>query len=150
MQKLIWIENNPIFCKESGAIDIENNPYMKLCFFECCRTCNGQYHNCVQKSTPARQTCLKTDYECASECSKKSALNITIKGWWWIKQKTKDSSVTDGLRTFQSTCDVMVNCQGWLSWPNNLVEMKLSEKTILKLEVYFGLSFVSKRRFLSS
>ena len=75
MQKLIWIENNPIFCKESGTIDIENKPYMKLCF-ECCRTCNGQYQNCVQKSTPARQTCLKTAYECAGECSKKSSLNI--------------------------------------------------------------------------
>ncbi|KAL9962818.1 hypothetical protein ACROYT_G031963 [Oculina patagonica] len=79
LQKLVWIENYPIFCKETGRLDIEKKPYLAACFFFCCRKCNGAYHKCVL--TNPREYCLKAAYECAGTCLLESSLKIKIKGW---------------------------------------------------------------------
>jgi len=79
LQKLFWIENHPIFCKESGRIDIDQKPYFADCFFFCCRSCNAKYHECVL--TLRREDCLRAAYECVGTCLHGSSLQITIKGW---------------------------------------------------------------------
>ncbi|KAJ7323418.1 hypothetical protein OS493_031893 [Desmophyllum pertusum] len=79
LEKLIWIENNPMFCKATARIDIEEKPYLAACFFFCCRKCNINYHNCVV--TDVRENCLQAAYKCAGICVEESLLNITIKGW---------------------------------------------------------------------
>lgn len=79
LQKLVWIENHPIFCKESGRIDIDQKPYLADCFFFCCRSCNVKYHECVL--TLRREDCLRAAYDCVGTCLHGSSLQITIKGW---------------------------------------------------------------------
>lgn len=78
-QRLFWIENNPIFCKESGRLDVDKKAYLAGCFFFCCRNCNVEYHKCVLKVP--KEYCLKAAYNCAGVCLKESSLKITIKGW---------------------------------------------------------------------
>ena len=78
-QRLVWIENHPLFCKESGRIDIDKKPYLAGCFFFCCRSCNAKYHECVL--TLRREGCLKAAYDCVGTCLHESSLQITIKGW---------------------------------------------------------------------
>lgn len=79
LQRLVWIENHPLFCKESGRIDIDKEPYLAGCFFFCCRSCNAKYHEC--KQTLRREDYLKAAYDCVGTCLRESSLQITIKGW---------------------------------------------------------------------
>ena len=78
-QKLMWIDNNPVFCKESGTMDIENEPYLAGCFFFCCRRCNVEYYSCVL--TRRAVQCLELAYRCADGCVKDSSPQIVVQGW---------------------------------------------------------------------
>ena len=85
-QKLVWIENNPIFCKKTGQLDIEKNTYLAFCFFDCCRKCNLQYHDCGLNPANNHAHCLRQAYGCASKCLTESSMSISIEGWWYFKE----------------------------------------------------------------
>ena len=85
-QKLVWIENNPIFCNKTGQLDIEENTYLAFCFFDCCRKCNLQYHNCALNPANNHSHCLRQAYGCASKCLTESSMSISIEGWWYFKE----------------------------------------------------------------
>lgn len=72
------IENSPIFCQESGEIEISNQVYLANCFFFCCRECNKAFYNCVR--TLPKGPCLKVASDCGGKCAKDSSLNIMVKG----------------------------------------------------------------------
>ena len=72
------IENSPIYCQESGKIEIDHQMYLAKCFFFCCRECNKAFYNCVR--TVQKGYCLKVAFDCGGKCAKDSLLNITVKG----------------------------------------------------------------------
>ncbi|XP_027038414.1 uncharacterized protein LOC113666820 isoform X2 [Pocillopora damicornis] len=77
------IESSPIFCDESGKIEIQQQTYWAKCFFFCCRDCNKEFYDCY--NTSHRSYCLGLAFSCAEKCARDSSLSITVKGMQFLR-----------------------------------------------------------------